>query len=57
MSAAGDNIIVPAGGVIVWFAPTAAGIVVTAGTGDLIEVVNGAGSAVDYDVTIIGASS
>ena len=57
MSAAGDNIIVPAGGVIVWFAPTAAGIVVTAATGDLIEVVNGAGSAVDYDVTIIGASS
>lgn len=56
-AAAGDALIIPAGGVVVWFAPTAAGIVVTAGTGDLIDIVNGAGSSVDYDITIIGASS
>lgn len=57
MTAAGDSNIVAPGGVLVLFWPTAAGIVVTAATGDLIEVVNGAGSAVDYDITIIGASS
>lgn len=57
MSAAGDNTIVSAGGLFAQFWPTAAGIVVTAATADLIEVVNGAGSAVDYDIVIIGASS
>lgn len=57
LSAAGDNIIVAPGGVSMTFWPTAAGIVVTAATGDLIEVVNGAGSAVDYDIVIFGASS
>lgn len=57
LSAAGDNIIIPAGGINMWFAPTAAGIVVTAGTGDLIEVVNGAGSAVTYDVVVFGGTS
>lgn len=57
MSAAGDNVIVAAGGVHIDFWPTAAGIVVTAATADLIEVVNGAGSSVDYDIIIFGASS
>ncbi len=57
MTAAGDSNIVVPGGVFVALMPTAAGIVVTAATGDLIEVVNGAGSAVDYDIVILGASS
>lgn len=57
LSAAGDNAIVSAGGLLLMAWPTAAGIVVTAGTGDLIEVVNGAGTSVDYDIVIIGASS
>ena len=57
LAAAGDAIPIVAGGLNLWVAPTAAGKVVTAGTGDLIDVVNGAGSSVDYDIVIIGASS
>lgn len=57
LEAAGDAIPIGAGGLNLWVCPTAAGKVVTAGTGDLIDVVNGAGSAVDYDIVIIGASS
>lgn len=56
--AASDGIPVPPGGVFAWFAPTAAGIAVTAGTGDLITVANaGGGTPVIYDVVIIGASA
>lgn len=41
-----------------WFSPAATGKVVTASTGDLIHVANsGAGSSVNYDVVIIGASA
>lgn len=57
MTAAGDSVIVAPGGIQIVFWPTAAGIVVTAGTGDLIEVVNGAGSAVDYDIVVYGAKT
>lgn len=57
LTAAGDSIIVVPGGLQLWLAPTAAGIAVTAGTGDLIDVVNGAGVTVDYDIVIIGASA
>lgn len=57
LAAAGDSNIVVAGGLMALFWPTAAGIVVTAATGDLIEIVNGAGASVDYDIVIIGASS
>lgn len=56
--AAGDGIPVRPGGSIVWCAPDATGVAVTAGTGDLIDVVNsGAGSSVVYDIVIIGASA
>ena len=38
--------------------PTAAGWLVTAGTGDLLKIANGgAGSAVDYDIILIGAAT
>lgn len=57
-SAAGDAVPVPPGGVLLWVGPTAAGIAVTAGTGDLLDIVNGgAGSTVTYDIVIIGASA
>lgn len=57
LSAAG-NIPVKPGGVFCWFDPSAAGVVVTAGTGDLIDFVNSAaGTSVTYDVVIIGAAS
>lgn len=56
--AAGDGIPVRPGGMIVWVAPDATGVAVTAGTGDLLDIVNsGAGSSVTYDIAIIGASA
>lgn len=57
LSADSDSVVVVPGGAFVWFAPTAAGIVVTAGSADLIDVVNGAGSAVNYDVIVFGAKT
>lgn len=58
LTAAGDAIPVPPGGSITLVGPTAAGLAsVTAGTGDLIDVVNPAGASADYDITIIGTSA
>jgi hypothetical protein len=58
LSAASANIAVKPGGLFAWFDPSAAGVLVTAGTGDLIDFVNsGAGTSVTYDVVIIGAAS
>ena len=55
---AAANIPVKPGGLFVWLDPSAAGVVVTAGTGDLLDLVNsGAGSSVAYDIAIIGAAS
>lgn len=57
-TAAGDSLALRAGEVFTWSSPTAAGVVVTAGTGDLIDLVNSAGTnAVDYEVVIIGAAT
>ena len=56
--AAGDGIAVKPGGFFWWHDPSAAGVAVTAGTGDLLTIVNsGAGTPVTYDVHIVGASS
>ena len=56
--AAGDGISLAAGDTFAWFSPTAAGVVVTASTGDLIPVTNSAaGTSVTYDVIVIGASA
>lgn len=57
-SAAGDAIPVQPGGVFAWFSPSATGIAVAAGTGDLITVTNSAGgTGVTYDVIVLGASA
>jgi hypothetical protein len=57
-TAAGDSLALRAGEVFTWTSPTAAGVVVTAATGDLIDFVNSAGTnAVDYEVVIIGAAT
>ncbi|MFD0885758.1 hypothetical protein ACFQ08_14500 [Streptosporangium algeriense] len=56
LSAAGYIPVTP-GGVFVWFDPSAAGVVVTAGTGDLLDMVNSGATAATYDVVIIGAAS
>jgi hypothetical protein len=56
--AASDGIAVKPGGGFAWWSPDAAGVVVTAATGDLLTVTNsGAGTGVTYDVVIIGASA
>lgn len=57
-SAAGDALPLRAGEVFQWSSPTAAGVAVTAGTGDLIDFVNSAGTnAVEYEVVILGAAT
>lgn len=57
-SAAGDSCPVLPGGSFCWWAPNAAAIAVTAGTGDLIDVVNSAaGTSVTWDVVILGTSA
>jgi hypothetical protein len=56
--AASDALSLRAGEVFTWISPTASGVAVTAGTGDLINFVNSAGTnAVDYEVVIIGAAT
>ncbi|HEX4816703.1 MAG TPA: hypothetical protein VFV66_28510 [Nonomuraea sp.] len=56
--AKGDGIPVKPGGLFVWFDPSAAGVPITAGTGDLINLVNSAaGTPVTADVVIVGASA
>ncbi|MGW0805270.1 hypothetical protein [Nonomuraea sp. NPDC002799] len=57
-SAVSANIPLKPGGVFTWFDPSAAGVVVTPTSGDLIDFVNsGAGTSVTYDVVVIGALS
>ena len=52
-AAAGDACPVGPGGIFVWCSP-AAGVTVTAGTGDLLDIVNAAGASAVYDVIVIG---
>lgn len=54
--AAGDALEVLPGGLAAWVAPNLAAIAVTAGTGDLLDVVASAGS-VTYDIVIVGTSA
>lgn len=52
------SIPVKPGGVFVWLDPSAAGIAVTADTGDVIELGNSSGgTGVTYDIAIIGAAA
>lgn len=56
--AATDKVIVRPGGLLAVFAPDATAYAVVAGTGDLLRVANaGAGTAVTYDVIVLGASA
>ena len=54
--AAAHTVSVPPGGLLVLTAP-ANGWAVTAATGDLLRIANAAGSAVTYDIVIIGTSA
>jgi hypothetical protein len=56
--AASDGIAVRPGGCFMWVAPDVTGVAVTAGTGDLLDIVNSAGgTSVVYDIVVIGASA
>lgn len=56
--AAGDGIPVRPDGMVCWVARDATGVAVTAGTGDLIDIVNSAGgTSVTYDIAIVGCSA
>lgn len=57
-AATGDALSVKPGGLFLWVAPTAAGIVVTATTADTLTVTNSAGStSVTYDIVVLGGSA
>lgn len=56
LTAAADEAPIHPGGIFVLLAPSAAGYVVTAGTGDLIDLAASAGT-VTYDIYLIGASA
>lgn len=56
--AADNEIVLRPGGLLLLVAPDVTGYPVTAGTGDLLEVVNGSGgTTVTYDIVIVGASA
>jgi len=55
-SAASDAVVLPPGGIFLLVNPSAAGIAVTAGTGDLINILAGAASSV-YSIVIIGTNA
>jgi hypothetical protein len=54
LAAASDAFVLTPGGLFVLTNPSAGGILVTADTGDLINVANAAGATATYDVVIIG---
>ena len=56
-SAAGDEFAIKPNGVFQYVDPTAAGLVVTAGTGDLLDITNSAaGTSVDYTIVVVGTA-
>lgn len=56
--AAGDGLPVKPGGGFLWWAPNAAGVAVTAATGDLLTITNSSsGTGVTYSIVVIGASA
>jgi hypothetical protein len=56
-AASGDRVAIPAGGALALAWPSNAGIVVTAGTGDLLDIGNsGGGSSVTYDLVVLGTT-
>lgn len=56
--AASDGLPIRPGGAVLWIAPDATAVPVTAGTGDLLTLTNSAGGTpVTYDVVIVGTSA
>lgn len=55
--AASDALELKPGAGMLWFDPGAVGYAVTAGTGDLLSIVNAAGASATYDIVIMGCSA
>lgn len=55
--AAADSVTLKPGGVLVLVDPGATGYVVTADTGDIIQVANAAGASATYNIVVIGSST
>lgn len=51
------TVVLRPGGMFLLLAPDATGYAVTAGTGDILRIANGAGSAIVYDIVLIGSST
>jgi hypothetical protein len=52
--ATNDLIKIGPDGLLAWWNPAAAGIAVTAGTGDIIQIANAGAASADYDIVIVG---
>lgn len=57
LGTAATTVTLKPGGIYLQVAPDVGGIAVTAGTGDIIQVANGAGVSVTYDIIVLGTSS
>lgn len=57
LNTAATTITLQPGGMYFFTAPPLAGVACTAGTGDIVQVVNAAGASADYDIVLIGTSS
>jgi len=57
LGTAATTVTLQPGGVYLFTAPATAGVAVTAATGDIIQVANGAGVSVTYDIVVVGTSS
>lgn len=57
IAAAGDIVNIRAGGLFLLLAPDATGYAVTAGTADILRVLNSAVGTITYDIAILGCSS
>jgi hypothetical protein len=56
-SAGSDALVLKPGGVFLFTDPSAAGVTVTAATGDLINIANSAGASGIYTIHVVGASA
>lgn len=57
LNTAATTVTLQPGGVYVFSAPAIAGRTVTAGTGDIIQVANGAGATATYEILVLGTTS
>lgn len=57
VAASGDGVVLRPSGLLVLATNEATGYTVTAGSADVLRVANGAGTSVDYKITVVGATA